>query len=198
MRKAMLPLVVLVGLAANERASAATIVDFTGPYDVSNWTTTITDFTDGTVFLGDAPASITLLGGNQGSALVDFTVVAVEPGTVSFDWSVVGDPVDVNPFGWLRNGVFSILQNFGPGDGHAAFTVVAGDVFGFRVGTDFAPLFGPATAVITEFEVASVPEPATLLLFATAVAAITGRRRLGSRRSPSALRISRRCFLDRS
>ncbi len=137
--------------------SANVINDFTGPYDVANWTTTITQ--GGSVDTSGAPASVSLTSSDTGSGnseTVDFTVAAAANGNVTFDWVFVTNDVDGpiwDPFGYLLNGTFTQLtDDLGPDTQFSTFmfSVLEGDIFGFRAFT-VDDLLGASTTVIEKF-----------------------------------------------
>jgi hypothetical protein len=125
-----------LGLAANP-AQALTL--FAGPYAPANWTQTVQG--DGSISNGGAPGSITLNGANDGSNInqnVDFAIAAPASGAVSFGWSYNtsdGDGPQWDPFGYLLNGSLTRLASNGGSkvqSGTASFSVLTGDVLGFR------------------------------------------------------------------
>jgi len=176
MKKILLGLVILLSITV---FVPPVLADFIGPYDVSNWTTTLIGTPPGggsTINTSGAPASIQILGGNSGCTVfpcaIDFTIAAVASGIVSFHWDYqtfdLSGPI-FEAFGFLLNGVFTQLSDDGGlnmQSDNKAFAVSLGNVFGFRLDcTDC--LFGPANIMISNFSApvgAAVPEPATLLL----------------------------------
>jgi len=131
------------------------LADFSGPYDVSNWTQILNG---GSIDTTGAPASIIEISSNDGAGPdnTDFTIAAVDSGTVTFNWSYTTTDVDgpsYDPFGWLLNGTFTQVTNDGGlinQSGTVTFPVVAGDVFGFRAhATDSA--LGSASTTISNF-----------------------------------------------
>ncbi len=158
-----------LGLAANP-AQAITL--FAGPYAPANWTQSIGG--DGSINTSGAPGSTTLNGPNDNSynpQNVDFTIAAPAAGTVSFDWSYSTNEqdADFDPFGYLVNGNFTILTNPNRDQsGSSTFSVVQGDVFGFRqqsvdsagdrASTTISNFNGPTSAPPS-----SVPGPLPLL-----------------------------------
>jgi hypothetical protein len=182
-------------------ATPAALAAFSGPYDVSNWTTTLTGDPaggGGSVDTSGAPTSVQILGGDAGCdqilagfCMVDYTIAAAAAGTVAFDWAY--ETADEDPsydfFGVLLNGVFTQLTaNGGPlsQSGSLSFAVAAGDIFGFRLDcTDCS--FGAATVVISNFSgpvaqppTPGLPEPGPLALVSTGLGllALSRRRRL--------------------
>ena len=161
-----------LGLAANP---AQALTQFAGYYAPANWTQSIQG--DGSINTGGAPASISLSGADDGTIPnqnTDFTIAAPLAGTVSFDWAYSTNDFApfFDPFGYLLNGAFTQLTSeFGAlnQSGLASFSVLAGDVFGFRQNS-FDSLNGRAVTTISTFNgplaapgTASVPGPLPLL-----------------------------------
>ncbi|MFN7900183.1 MAG: hypothetical protein ACK5N0_11075 [Synechococcaceae cyanobacterium] len=159
-----------LGLAANP-AQAITL--FTGPYAPANWTQSIEG--NGSINTSDAPVSIMLNGSDDQSynaQNVDFTIAAPGPGTVSFDWAYSTSDYSPlsDPFGYLLNGNFIQLSGSGATSqsNTASFSVLTGDVFGFRQKT-FDSTSGRASTTISNFNgptsapPSSVPGPLPLL-----------------------------------
>ncbi len=170
----------------------ATIIDFTGAYDVSNWTLSPSA---GSIDTSSAPGSISLTSADDNSNLTKttemfITVVSGAAGLVSFDWLYDTTDVDgseFDPFGWVLNGVFTqvtIDGLFTTQSGSESFAVDVGDTFGFRT---FAidSILGSATTVISNFSVepttggtsSAIPEPGMALLFGAGLIALGARRR---------------------
>jgi len=147
------------------------VLGFQDAYAPSNWTLTL-DNSDGVVNTSNAPNSISIISGNNGSGNLgntDYTIKAVADGFVSFDWSFTTQDSDGpvwDPFGYLLNGNFTQLTDNNGGlsqSGFASFNVVLGDTFGFRANTR-DNLFGASTTKIGNFSApASVPEPSLIL-----------------------------------
>jgi hypothetical protein len=162
-----------LGLAANP---AQALTQFAGYYAPANWTQSIQG--DGFINTGGAPASISLSGADDGTETnqnTDFTIAAPTAGTVSFDWAFSTDDdegTEFDPFGYLLNGAFTQLtiDNFSlTQSGSVSFSVLAGDVFGFRQNS-IDSIFGRASTTISNFNgplpasgPASVPGPLPLL-----------------------------------
>ena len=165
------------GLLGVGMGATSAKADFSGPYDVMNFTLTNTD-ADGSVDTSGAPNSIVLTGGNDSSFLqgtTDFTTIAVADGTVSFNWGYISsDYSDYDGGGFLLNGVYTELANNDTQvpffDGTFSTTVSAGDIFGFRVRTT-DNLFAPGQFGVSNFSgPRAVPEPGSLALLALGVA----------------------------
>ena len=158
-----------LGLAANP-AQAITL--FAGPYAPANWTQRIGG--DGSINTNGAPGSIILNGSDNYSGLrnVDFTITAPAAGIVSFDFNYVtnDDLAQFDPFGYVINGSFTVLTDPNAPDqsGSSTFSVLQGDVFGFRQGSTDSR-FGRAYTTISNFNgpapapPSSVPGPLPLL-----------------------------------
>jgi MYXO-CTERM domain-containing protein len=159
-----------LGLAANP-AQAITL--FTGPYAPANWTQSAQG--NGSIDTSIAPGSIILNGPNDGlgnAQSVDFTIAAPAAGTVLFDWVYsTNDQPDADPFGSLLNGSFiQLSSDIGVSyqSGTASFSVLTGDVFGFRQRT-IDSRFGSASSTISNFNgptsapPSSVPGPLPLI-----------------------------------
>jgi len=159
--------------AAMAVTSSATLVGFDGPFLPANWTQTVTNGGDGSVNTSGAPVSIMLTSSNNNSSvvpvpsIVDFFITSPISGTIQFDWSY--STADWNsifdPFGWLRNGVFTQVTNNGTstGSGTVSFSVMTGDQFGFRQSSTDSN-YGRATTIITNFtNLTAIPEPSGTL-----------------------------------
>lgn len=152
-----------LGLAANP---AQALTQFAGYYAPANWTQTIGG--DGSINTGGAPNSVILNGSDNYSGSnvnTDFTITAPLGGTVSFNWSYsTADGPGYDDFGYLLNGAFTQLTDDSGAQtqsGSASFSVLAGDVFGFRQNSEDS-FWGRASTTISNFNVA-VPGPLPLL-----------------------------------
>ncbi len=151
--------VLLAGFTAAAQLRAQ-VVNFSGPYDVSHWTTTAP--IGGSIDLSQSPASVTLIGPDQNSGgNLDFTIAAVASGNISFHWSYAStdDPFADKAY-WLKNGAQTYIfgNDSTSGSGDISFTANTGDTIGFRVySTDGGS--GPGVLTISGFT--AVPEPTT-------------------------------------
>ena len=163
-----------LGLGANP---AQALTQFAGDYAPANWDQRIQG--DGSIYTGGAPDSISLAGANDASTSpltqnTDFRFIAPSAGTVSFDWAYMTADMGplYDPFGYLLNGAFTRLTNDLGGlnqSGSGSFSVLAGDVFGFRQNSDDSG-GGRASTTISNFNgpsaasgPASAPGPLPLL-----------------------------------
>ena len=175
--------------------ASAGILDFTGPFAVGNWTTTLAGSPPGGgapagVDTSGAPSSLTLTGGDSGCdnyfdsgipgpCATNFTIVLPSAlDRVSFHWQYTTNDngAEIDPFGVLINGAFTALTdpNLGNQSGDFSMSGLAGTTFGFSINcTDC--ILGEATATISQF---TVPEPgfALLGLGLTGFAALRRRR----------------------
>ncbi|MES2355911.1 MAG: PEP-CTERM sorting domain-containing protein [Pseudomonadota bacterium] len=172
-------------------ASAPASANFVGAYDVSNWTTTLPGDPaggGGSMNLSDAPSSITMQGGDAGpchdnpNCAVNFTIRAVNTGTVSFTWDYISyddDGSKYDWFGFLKNGLFTPLSEnsvwIREQSGYEIFDISAGDIFGFSLNCHDCEFF-PANTTISNFTV--VPEPASFALVGLGIVGLAvGRRK---------------------
>jgi len=118
-------------------------------------------------------AALYLNGADDGSgnpANTDFTIAAPTAGTLSFDWNYSTAEPDsaYDVFGYLLNGAFTqlTLNGIANQSGTASFSVLTGDVFGFRQNTLDSQI-GRASTTISNFNgptaPASVPGPLPIL-----------------------------------
>lgn len=164
----------LVGVAALLGANPAQASGFSGSYEPSNW-----DFTnsnaDGFVNTTNAPSSISLTGGNNGSGSggqTSYTTTSAGTGLVSFNWNYTTNDwgPSWDPFGFILNGNFTQLSNSsGASSQSDTFSTLInmGDIFGFAIQTADNG-FGAASVTVSNFhapesEPESVPEPASIL-----------------------------------
>ena len=100
-----LPVGALVAAALTAAPMPAVAVGFSGDYDPTNWTTTLSPLSDGSVDTTNAPNDITITGPNNGQvpSFINYTISAPSSGTVSFDWlyNTIDSPGG-DSFGYLR------------------------------------------------------------------------------------------------
>lgn len=177
-------------LAVSAASANATLVsNFSNEFAVAHWTQSPGT---GSIDLSNAPLSVSLTSGDDGSGNQSFTnfyKMFALPGTVSFSWTYTtsdGSPF-YDPFGFLLSNTevditdsFSQLTNDAGAvtqSGTRSVFVQAGQYFGFSIFSDNS--FGPATARIGDFQVLVVPEPGVLSLLAVSLlaASLASRRR---------------------
>jgi hypothetical protein len=158
--------------------NAGVINDFTDGYDVANWQQSLSG---GDVNLLDAPFSIIETSSNigGGTSNTDFTIIALGNGNVMFDWLYNTTDIDgseFDPFGWLLNGVFVQLSAndlYLTQSGTESFSVMQGDIFGFRIlATD--SIFGSASTKISNFSAPiNIPTPSNLMFLIVGLVSLT-------------------------
>src|SRR5271165_2237166 len=122
---------------------------------------------------------LVLTGGNNGSGnpgTTDYLAVALNSGTVNFGWSYASLDMPTFDFaGYLLNSTFSPLADTDGMSGVGAFTVSAGESFGFRVGT--ADNTGePGILTVTSASTSAVPEPATAAMMLVVLGLVSLKR----------------------
>lgn len=182
-----------ISIAVSMSASAD-IMGFVGPYDVTNWTTTLTGDPPGGgppagVDTSGAPVQVVLTGGDDGCNTVTVTdclvifSISAQNGFLQFDWSY--DTSDLfgpsgDPFGYLVGStLFQLTDDFGASSqsGTVSLFLTPGEQFGFYVDCLFCDL-GAATATISNF---AAPEPGSLALIVAALATGLGLARRRAR-----------------
>jgi hypothetical protein len=191
----LLRLVIALGISAVmiQRAEAG----FIGDYTLSNWTLTSTDPL-GTAFTPDLGLTLVIRGANDGTGNpggVDFTILAPAAGMVQFTYTYTTDDPDVgfDFAGYLLGVNFVELANTTGQTGTVQFPVMAGQLFGFRVGTQ-DNLGEHGLLTISDFTAPSasaVPEPASVCLVGLGVLGALGAAR-AHRRSRDATRTEER------
>lgn len=167
----------------------ADIMGFQGIYAPANWTSSPGT---GSINTMGAPGSIALTSGNDINFIgvpsdTDFSIVFSYAGTVNFSWRYASSNTDAtyDPFMYFRKltpvspvVVFPVSNDAGPltQSGMVSFSVLPGELFGFRQST-LDNIGGSATTTITLFsapgpDVTAVPEPASASLLGIAV--VTG------------------------
>jgi hypothetical protein len=175
---------------------------FIGVYSVPNFTVNNIDAvgglsgTKGLVTSPDGGLSIMLTGGNSGSGLAgmtDFTLNATASGLVQFTYSYSSlDDPGFDYAGYLLANNFVQLSdsdgqcNGAPCPGSVQFSVIAGQSFGFRVGT-MDNLGEPGILTISNFAApsadTSVPEPGSGPVIVVLLAVSAAARLWRSKRS---------------
>lgn len=171
----------LMTLSANVTASGTNYVPFNGAFAVANWTFANDPAgSGGSVNTGNAPNTISLTSGNNGSAgNANFSIVVPAGITsISFDWNYsTGDGANWDRPQVILNGVPTLMTGYDTGgangqSGSMDVTVVPGDTFALSMRTQDG-IFGSATVVISNF-MASGNTPATYAWSASAGGTIVG------------------------
>lgn len=172
----------LLFTVAAATTKADVITDFSGYYDVSNWTQTLDG---GTIDLSGAPFSILEISNDDqsgGSSDTSFVIAALEDSVISFDWTYSTSDVDgsaFDPFGFLLNGAFTQLtvdDLFVGQAGSESFAVAAGDIFGFSQRATDSSLGSASTTIFNFSAVGEVPEPTPLFLLSLGLLSLILRR----------------------
>jgi hypothetical protein len=174
--KKIILLLFLVTIQANSQTN------FTGAFDVANWTMSNSN-TDGFVNTSGAPNIIQLTSGsmgNIGEGNTDFTIFCPTATTISFNWSY--NTSDMHPqFDYPRvsiNGVITIFTGFDYLDGQhfqqgsTTVNVPAGNFFGLNMHTT-DNMYGRGTVTISNFNfVATTAEPTPTITAAPTASSI--------------------------
>jgi MYXO-CTERM domain-containing protein len=165
---------------------------FVGPYAPGNFNL-INSNADGLAAL-QLDGSLLVIGGNNGSGSLgttDYLVAAFEVGIVSFNFYYSAQDTPTYDFAgyMLGNSYFQFADTVG-NSGTITFAVTAGQIFGFRVGTQ-DNTGEPGQLTISDFSApdsgggSATPEPSTWLTMAAGVAALVAwsRRQTGAKHS---------------
>ena len=165
----------------------AGVLNFTGPFDVANWTQAVTNGGDGSFDLTNAPLNVTLFGSDNGLFIgfppsdTSFSITPTTGWFIGFDWqySTTDGPL-WDPAGYSVNGVFTQLTDDAGSQSQSGqvrnLLIVPGDVFAFEQ-RSVDSFFGRAQMTISSFSAtvssfsATVPEPASFIPVAVAFAA---------------------------
>ena len=153
-----------LGLIAVAVLAASTSAQFSGAYDVANWTfeNTLSN-TDGTIDVGGAPGAIVMTGGDNGSGsdgYTRFTIPCVGNGLFTFDWSVEHPDPGFDVVGFVI-GDEEYDLTVGSGDGSETVLICPGETLGFFIYTPDNDLGAP-TLTVSGFS-APVTDPWTNL-----------------------------------
>ena len=156
-----LPVGALIAVAMAAAPMPVAAVGFSGDYDPSKWTTTLSPASDGSVDTSNAPTDITITGPNnlQSPSFINYTIKAPGSGFVIFDWlySTIDFPGG-DSFGYLINGTQTLLtddQTALP-SGSTTFSVASGDIFGFYIASTDGG-FGAGIATVYTFSGPGAP-----------------------------------------
>lgn len=159
-------------------ATATASADFTGHYDVSNWSTL--KFGNGYVDTSGAPSTITVVGSDNygGFGYIDFYIQADQLSNVSFSWAYSSPdlPGYDSALYYTDDTGYVPLADTSGASGTVSFTLSAGEYMGFSV-ESLDSSYGPGALTIRDFEVEAVPEPATMAALGLGLAAVSRRRR---------------------
>ena len=164
----------------------AGVLNFTGPFDVANWTQTVTNGGDGSFNLTNAPLSVTLTGSdnNVGASLTRFSITPTTGWFINFDWqysTTDSEGPEWDPAGYSVNGVFTRLTNPSGSKTQSGqvrdLLIATGDTFAFEQRSRDSRL-GRAALTLSSFSAtvpgsfsATVPEPASIIPVAVGFAA---------------------------
>jgi len=169
----LVALLVANGLGTSAVASIH-VDDFTGVYDVGNWTTT--EGGDGMVDISGAPLSVVLTSSDAGSislVSVSFTIAAAGSGSFEFDWDYVTQDAFLDSFFdpafYINSTLFDLTVDGGAisQSGSISVPVVAGDTIGWQIDA-FDDDFGEASLTISNFSApgaGAIPEPTTFVVW---------------------------------
>ncbi|WP_432671339.1 hypothetical protein [Flavobacterium sp. SM2513] len=156
------PATACAGTSVAITGTTGSLSNFTGAFAPENWTTTNTD-TNGNVNTANAPASIIITSGNNGSSFpgtTDYSIVVPASGTLSFNWNyTTNDGPEWDYPQIVYNSVISYFTDFNESgadtqSGFETIEVVAGETFVLRMYTQDNS--GPSGIVtISNFSVVS-------------------------------------------
>lgn len=164
--------------AALAGAAASSQAQFSGPYAPASWILN-PHGGDGSVITSGAPATIVVIGNDNGQPIIntDYTTTAAATGSWSFNWEII--PHDSGTYDaayYLLNGSpFFIGYLFGGSGGVTNVPVQAGDVIGFRVWSADGAI-GTLDLHVTNFS-APVPGPGGFIAVAAPCLLLARRRR---------------------
>lgn len=151
----------LVSILALSVPARAITFGFTGDYAPSNWNLTNSN-ADGFVDTSNAPNSITLTGGNNGSGSFGRTTYSITntkpvPVNISFNW--LYSSLDWTPsadwFGVNQNGSYTTIANNNAGGTYTTL-IPNGNTFGFSIAT-LDNCCGRGSVTISNFSATPVP-----------------------------------------
>jgi hypothetical protein len=154
-----------------------TVNNFAGPYAPSNWTLQNSNLlVNGSVTVGSAPASISLVSGlnDVDSGSVGYSLVVGCGGNVSFNWNYALNnsaiPWTLRPRFKINGGpatIFSGFNIFGtaPQSGSQTITVNTGDLLTIELWSYLTDLTYPATLTLTNFVAPAAPLTGTISIW---------------------------------
>jgi hypothetical protein len=152
----------LVSILALSAPARAITFGFTGDYAPSNWNLTNSN-ADGSVNTSNAPNSITLTGGNNGSnsfGRTTYSITNTNPASVniSFNWlySTQDSPIPIwDGFDVNQNGSYTTIASSNA-SGTYTTLIRYGEVFGFSIAT-VDNISGRGSVTISNFSATPVP-----------------------------------------
>ncbi|MFM6535406.1 MAG: hypothetical protein ACKPHQ_14210 [Dolichospermum sp.] len=152
----------LVSILALSAPTRAITFGFTGDYAPSNWNLTNSN-ADGSVNISNAPNSITLTGGNNGSGSFGRTNYSITntnplPVNISFTWLYLAqDLPGLDRFDVNQNGSYTTIADSNGASGTYTTTLIPnGNTFGFSIAT-IDNSTGTGSVRINNFSVTPVP-----------------------------------------
>ena len=150
----------LVSILALSAPARAITFGFTGDYAPSNWNLTNLN-ADGSVNTSNAPNSITLTGGDNGSDSLGITTYSITntnplPVNISFNWLYSSlDAPGFDLFAVNQNGSYTTIATSDAGGTYTTL-IPNGNTFGFSIATN-DNLFGRGSVTISDFSATPVP-----------------------------------------